>query len=295
MTSASNIFRVHLAQVAPALGDLDRNRDMHLEQIEQARAAGDDLIVFPELSLTGYWLHDMVADVALDPASSSLLGPLRDVSREIDVVLGLVESGEDGHTYNTAVWLSGGRVIWRHRKVHLPTYTLFDEGRYFAPGSVVRAFDSRFGRTGLLICEDLWHPALTYVLAQDGTDLLVVLSSSPGRGVGEGNSELASQRAWHLLGEVAARFHTQFVVFVGRVGTEDGHTFGGGSCVWGPDGQCLKKCPLLEEAGVSVELDRRDLQRARTVNPLRRDDRPDLIHRELGRILEKSASQAEAK
>ena len=290
MSAAADVYRIHLAQIDPALGDLERNRDLHLDRMEKARAEGARLVVFPELSLTGYWLHDLVAEVALDPETAPLLGPLREASKRIDVVFGLVEAGEDGRPYNTAVWFGGGRMVARQRKIHLPTYTLFDEGRYFAPGATVRAFDSPFGRAGLLICEDLWHPALAYVLAQDDADLLVVLSSSPGRGIDDG--ELASQRAWHLLGESAARFHTQFVVFVGRVGTEDGHTFGGGSFVYGPDGRLLAECPLLQEAGVTVDLDRRELKAARTVNPMRRDDRPGLIRRELGRILQERAGGA---
>lgn len=292
MSPAAEIFRIQMAQIAPALGDVERNRDLHLQCMAEARAAGARLVVFPELSLTGYWLQDLVPDVALNLETAAVLEPLRQASREIDVVFGLVEAGEDGRQYNSAVWFSEGRLIGRQRKVHLPTYTLFDEGRYFAAGTTVRTFVSPFGRTGLLVCEDLWHPALAYVLAQDGSDLLVVLSSSPGRGIETGDGQLASQHAWHLLGESAARFHTQFVVFVGRVGTEDGHTFGGGSFVYGPDGRQLAACPLLDEAAVIVDLDRRDLQRARTVSPLRRDDRPDLIRRELGRILDQRTGLA---
>ncbi len=284
MPAPSEPFKVHLAQIAPALGDLERNRDLHLERIAAARDEGAHLVVFPELSLTGYWLHDMVSEVALDPERAPVLEPLRQASREIDLVVGLVEAGPDGRSYNTAVWLSGGGIAARHRKVYLPTYTLFDEGRYFAPGARVSAFDSRFGRTGLLVCEDMWHPALTYLLARDGSDLLVVLSSGPGRGVSE--AELTSQRSWRLLGETAARFHTQFVVYVNRVGVEDGYSFAGGSYVYGPDGTLLADLPDLEEAGATVELDRREIRRVRALNPLRRDERPGLVLRELARIEE---------
>jgi predicted amidohydrolase len=283
LTPRKHSVRVFLAQIAPALGDVERNRDLHLERIAAARAAGADLVVFPELSLTGYWLHDLVGEIAVDPATAEVLEPLRQAARQIDVVLGLVEAGEDGQAYNAAAWLSDGEVLAVHRKVHLPTYTLFDEGRYFAPGTRVRAFETRFGRAGLLICEDLWHPALPYLLAQDGGDLLVVLSSGPGRGIGDG--ELASERSWKLLGETAARFHTQFLIYVNRVGVEDGYSFTGGSFVFAPDGTLLAELPDLEEAGETVELDRREIRRIRQLSPLRRGDRPDVVFRELGRIL----------
>ncbi|MFQ5719455.1 MAG: nitrilase-related carbon-nitrogen hydrolase [Acidobacteriota bacterium] len=293
MAPAADTYRIHLAQIAPALGDLAANLDLHLARIEAARVDGARLVVFPELSLTGYGLQDLVPEVAMDPATGPLLEPIRQASRRLDVVLGLVEEADEGSLYNTAAWFSEGRLLARHRKVHLPTYGLFDEGRYFAPGQSVRAFDTPFGRAGLLVCEDLWHPALTYVLAQDGTDLLVVISSSPGRGVDD--PAMASQRPWHLLGEAAARFHTQFVVFVGRVGTEDGQIFGGGSFIYGPDGAQLAACPLLEEHGISVDVDRQALRTARQVNPLRRDDRPALIHRELGRLLASNAGDVASK
>ena len=276
-------YRVHLAQIAPALGDVARNRDLHLDRIEAARAGGADLVVFPELSLTGYWLHDLTGEIALDPATAEVLKPLRQASTGIDVVLGLVEAGEDGEVYNSAVWLSGGEVTACHRKVHLPTYALFDEARYFAAGRTVRAFDSAFGRTGLLVCEDLWHPALPYVLAQDGSDLLVVLSSAPGRGIEAG--PLASDRAWQLLGETTARFHTQFVVYVNRVGGEDGCSFTGGSFAFAPDGKLLAWLSDLEEGGETVEMDPREISRVRRISPMRRGDRPELVRRELERIL----------
>lgn len=283
MTPASQPIRIHLAQIAPVLGDLRRNVDLHLERVSAAGRERADLVVFPELSLTGYWLHDLVADVAVKPGDDPRLEPLREASRTVDILAGLVEAGEDGQIYNSAVWFRQGRVLHVHRKLYLPTYTLFDEGRYFARGDRVRSFDSPFGRTGVLVCEDLWHPALTYLLAQEGCDLLLVPSSSPGRGIdGDG---LGSQHAWELLGESAARFLTQFVVYVGRVGSEDGHIFGGASFVYGPDGRRLAGLDPVDEDGVTVELEPGEIPRARQLSPLLRDERAELVHRELGRIL----------
>ncbi len=283
MSRRTSTLRVHLAQIAPALGNLAANRDLHLERVAAARQDGAHLVIFPELSLTGYWLHDLVSEVALDPDAAELLAPLREASREVDIVLGLVEDGGDGRHFNTTVWLQGGKVAWRHRKVHLPTYTLFDEGRYFAAGDRVRTFSSGDVEAGVLICEDMWHPSLAWLLAQEGCELLVVPSCGPARGPSDGG--IGSQRDWRLLGETAARFHAQFVVYVNRTGSEDGYTFAGGSFIYGPDGRLLAELPEIDDAGLTVELDLREIGRARTVHPMRRDARPELVRRELERLL----------
>lgn len=283
MTHSRESLRIYLAQIAPSLGDLARNCELHLEQVARARGQHADLVVFPELSLTGYWLHDMVSEVALDPGTAPVLAPLRAASQGLDIVLGLVEDGGDGRCYNTTILLRRERVAWRHRKLHLPTYTLFDEGRYFTAGSDLRTFTTGGARAGVLICEDMWHPALAWLLAQDGCDLLLVPSCGPARGPTDGG--IGSQHDWRLLGETAARFHAQFVIYVNRTGSEDGYTFAGGSFVYGPDGKLLAELPDIDDAGSLVELDLREIKRARFVHPMRRDARPDLIHRELSRLL----------
>ena len=136
--------RVALAQIAPRLGQLDANVALHLEAIQRARREGAGLVAFPELSLTGYLLRDDVPEVAVtldDPRLSRLLR----ASREIDVLVGLVEEAPGHRFHNTAAYLSGGRVLHVHRKVYLPTYGMFDEGRDFAAGDRFRAFVSRRG------------------------------------------------------------------------------------------------------------------------------------------------------
>jgi predicted amidohydrolase len=283
LTQRRASLRIYLAQIAPALGDLARNCELHLEQVGSARGEHADLVVFPELSLTGYWLHDMVSEVALDPETAPVLAPLRAVSRDLDIVLGVVEDGGDGRSYNTTILLRGERVAWRHRKLHLPTYTLFDEGRYFSPGNELQTFTTGGARAGLLICEDMWHSSLAWLLAQEGCDLLLVPSCGPARGPADGG--IGSQHDWRLLGETAARFHAQFVVYVNRTGSEDGYTFAGGSFVYGPDGKLLAALPDIDDAGALVELDLGAINRARSVHPMRRDARPELVRRELDRLL----------
>ena len=163
-------MRVALAQVAPALGNVEANLRMHRSAARKAAAAGADLIVFPELSLTGYLLQDLVPEVALSPEQSREIEQLRRLSRRIAIVMGFVEESEDHRFYNSALFLARGEILHSHRKVYLPTYGMFDEGREFAAGETFRAFDTPLGRFGILICEDAWHPSAAYLLARDGAD-----------------------------------------------------------------------------------------------------------------------------
>lgn len=275
-------FRVALAQIAPRLGDLDANLALHLEGIRRARREGARVVVFPELSLTGYVLRDLTPEIALrrdDP----LLGPILRASRSIDVVFGFVEESNGHRFHNAAAYLSGGRLVHLHRKVYLPTYGMFDEGREFARGDALRRFDSPVGPAGLLVCEDAWHPMTSWLLAADGAEILFVLSSGPSRG-GKPGRGITSVAVWRDLVRGTAQFQTAFVVYVNRVGYEDGLNFGGGSLAVDPFGRILTQLPALEEGLAVAELDAEVLRRSRIAYPLLRDDDLDLAHREILRI-----------
>jgi predicted amidohydrolase len=281
-------FTVGLAQIAPQLGDLAANLEMHLGAVEQARTRGADLIVFPELALTGYRLGDRAYDVAIraaadDPTFSRLLA----ASRDIDLVVSFVEVDERHRTFITATYLSTGRLVHRHRKIYLPTYGLFNEARTFAHGGAARAFDTRFGRIGLLICEDFWHASLPYILWQDGADVLILLSASLEHGQGESLSTadkvLALNRTYALL-------FTDFVIHVNRVGEDEGGCYWGGSTIYGPDATLLAEGPRVAPALVVATLDTDALRAARCALPLLRDERADLTARELRRILRKEGA-----
>ncbi|GAB4299168.1 MAG: carbon-nitrogen hydrolase [Desulfuromonadia bacterium] len=273
---------IALAQTKPKLGALITTIDSVCATIHRAIDAGAHLVVFPELALTGYLLKDLISDVAL-PLDSPLLKPLFDLSRRIAIVVGMVEASPDRQYYNSALFLEGGELRHRHRKVYLPTYGLFDEQRYSARGGSFRSFDTRFGRVGMLICEDMWHLSAPYLLAMDGAMTLICLSSSPARGVGDGEG-LGSAAAWQRLNGLIARFLTVRVVYVNRVGVEDGLTFWGGSEVVEPDGSLAARGPLFDEDLVVVSC-RDDLfRRSRILNPLLRDEDIHLTLKELSRI-----------
>ena len=276
-----------IAQTSPKLGDVPANLTQHLTLIEQAAAQSVELLLFPELSLTGYNLQDLVYEVAIRPsADDPVFGPLLAATRDhgMDVVVGFVEEDRRHRFYIAQAYLSGGEVRHVHHKVYLPTYTLFDEGRYFAWGDSVRAFETRFGRVGMLICEDFWHASPPYLLWLDGAELLLLTSASPGRGLDAGD-RLDSARWVELVNRAYASLFTDFVVHCNRVGFEGGLNFWGGSTITDPNGECLAQGPYFEEALVVQTIDLNQLHRTRSRLPLLRDERTGLLGRELARIL----------
>jgi len=273
-----------LAQINTRLGDVEANLEKHLALVEQARLSGADLLVFPELSLTGYVLQDLTSAVARRPdGSDPVFRHLLAASQGLDLVVGFVDEDRRHRFFISSAYLSGGEVVHVHHKVYLPTYGLFDEGRFFAWGDAVRAFDTRFGRVGILICEDFWHASPPYLLWLDGADLFLFHSASPGRGL-RNEPQLESARWVEHINRAYASLFTSFVVHVNRVGYEDGLNFWGGSTVFDPDGELLAKGPYHQEALTLAEIDLNQLHRTRTRLPLLRDERTALVMRELNRI-----------
>src|SRR5918999_1174666 len=287
-------LRIALAQMAPRLGVVDENVARHVELLGEARTQGADFAVFPELGLTGYLLQDLNADVAIrldDPRLVDLEGAADGLS----AVVSFVEESDDHRLFIAAALLEDGAVRHVHRKVFLPTYGLFDERRFFAPGSVLRATPSRLGVSlGLSICEDFWHLATPQLLALDGAHVLVNVSSSPGRDVASVNEVgLGTATSWRTLMRTYAQLTTSFVVYVNRVGVEESVTFWGGSEVIGPSGETVFQAPLHDEGLHLADIDLVDLRRERIALPLLRDERPEFVFRQLERIVRGRAAGGE--
>jgi predicted amidohydrolase len=274
-------FTAVLAQIKPKLGCMADNLALIEDRIRQATLAKTGLIIFPELALTGYFLKDLVPEVArrLDSAE---IQRLVELSRHISIAVGFVEVTDDYRFFNTALYLEDGAIRHLHRKVYLPTYGLFDEQRYLARGERFRAFDTRFGRMGMLVCEDMWHLSASYILAMDGATTLICLSSSPGRGI-EGDS-LGSASAWQQLTSTTAMFLNCRVLYCNRVGFEDGVNFWGGSEYVAPSGESLARGGLLEEDSVAASIDEGALRRERIFSPMLRDENLFVTMQELRRI-----------
>ena len=283
-------IRVAIAQINPRLGDLQANLALYEEKIRQGIKERADLLIFPELSLTGYYLRDMVPSVALS-ANSAEMNKLKQLSRKLAFVAGLVEESADHRFFNSAVYFENGEVRHVHRKVYLPTYGMFDEQRYFARGDRIRAFDSKFGRMALLVCEDLWHPSTIYLAALDGALVVICPSSSPLRGIVDAQSQDDNARYWEMINRVNAETFSLFMIYGNRVGFEDGVGFWGGSEIVDPFGQRIAKAKYYDEAFLVGDVTLESVRRKRTMAPLLRDEDLDLTINELMRIRERPAAQ----
>ncbi|MEE8467787.1 MAG: nitrilase-related carbon-nitrogen hydrolase [Planctomycetota bacterium] len=273
---------IRLVQIDTTLGNLEANLDTHLRAIEQAVTDGVDVIVFPELSLTGYFLKDQTAEVALS-VDSPFLEPLAERSHAISIVAGFVERSRDGRVYNALAFFEDGEVLHVHRKVHLVSYGMFEESRDLAPGEDFRLVESKHGRFGFLACEDAWHVDGAYLYFLDGADAIVVCSAGPGRGVTGTTGELSSNRVWRTLQDSFSLFFRTWVLYCNRVGWEDGVVFGGASRVVSPTGEALGETLGLDPATLDAHLTSEALDHARVLTPLRRDERPWILARELAR------------
>lgn len=278
---------VALAQMYPKIGDVQANLRVHLDHLHAAKQHGAELVIFPELSLTGYNLQDLVYEVAMKPTAEypafrELLTASADLG--LDVIVGFVDMDARSRYYIGAAYLSRGQLVHVHHKVYLPTYTMFDEGRYFAWGDHVRAFDTRFGRVGMLICEDFWHASPPYLLWLDGADLMLFHSASPARGLSD-EALMGSAKWVQLVNQSYGSVFTNYVVHCNRVGFEDGLNFWGGSTVVGPDGEFQAQAPLHDPALLIHTLDLNQLRRTRARLPLLRDERTGLLQNELTRII----------
>ncbi len=275
------MVRIALAQCAPALGAFKRNVAMHTEWIGRARAAGAGLVMFPELSLTGYYLKDLAGEIAC-AADDERLRPIALASSDIDISAGFVERGPDARLHIAQGYWSRGKLVHVHRKVYLPTYGIFDDGRYFGPGDRFDVFTSAVGPAGIAICEDLWHVSVPYLYGATGATVVFSPSASPGRGVAEGG-DLGTAASCRLMDRFYAQYLTLYIVFVNRVGHEDGIAFWGGSEVVAPDGTVVARAADFEEQLLLAEVDPDLVARERERNPLIRDERPDLVIAQLRR------------
>ena len=293
MLAAMDTIRIALAQVAPQLGGLDANLARHMELITTARAEGADLVVFPELGLTGYLLQDLAGEVAMrldDPRLTRLV----ETTAGLSAIVSFVEESGDHRLFIAAALIEDGVIRHVHRKLFLPTYGLFDERRFFAPGDALRAIPSRLGvGVGIAICEDFWHLSVPQVLALDGAQILINVSSSPGRDLAATNEVgLGTATSWRTLMRTYAQLTGSFVVFCNRVGIDESLSFWGGSEIIGPTGAAVLSAPLYDEGLFLTDIRPADIRRERIAMPLLRDERPELQVREMSRIVAERAYMA---
>ena len=272
---------VAVAQIASELGDVAANVQKHLDVVASARAASADVLVFPELSLTGHSAGPDALRVALHRDDPSV-EKIAHASGAMCTVFGLIEEGAAAQFYNAAIAVRNGAIIAVHRKVNLATYGRLEDGKHFAGGRSIETFDIASGwRGSMLICADLWNPPLVHLAALQGATLLLAPISSARESVG---AEFDNPGGWN----VNLRFHALTyglpVAMANRVGREDTLTFWGGSRIVDPFGRTLVEAESDGEALVHARVDFDDVRRARYQLPTVRDANVPLLQRELDRI-----------
>jgi len=284
-------LRLALAQFKPRKADPRSNLE-RVRRILEEESPHADVVVFPEAALSGYFLEGGVAEAAL-AAEELAVGLGHPPADAADLAIGFYERWRR-RLYNSVAYLEPGDARWAvrhvHRKMFLPTYGVFDEARFVEPGSEVRAFDTRFGRFGMLICEEAWHSLPATILALDGAELVIVVSASPARDFSPASGGVpANLDRWNRIAPATAAEHGIFVAVAQLAGSEGGKLFPGGSIAAGPDGRILAHGPLLEEAVTIATLDASAIDRARVASPLLSDLEQALPH--LRRSLERAAGE----
>ena len=263
-------MRIALAQLDCLLGDVDENARRAREAVAEARSGGADLVVFPELQLSGYALAGVEHDTSCTASEAAALAD------GVAALVGFHERDGD-RRYNSAAYVEDGVPLHVHRKLYPTDYAPFDEDALFAPGDAMRAFDTALGRAAVLICNDAWQPFLPSIAAHDGAELLLVPANSP-------TAVPEAEEYWRGLTRFYARMLECYVVFVNRVGTEAGFAFWGGSHVVDPMGEVVAEAPRFEEALVLADVDLGRVAARRSELPLVGTLRLELLRAELERL-----------
>ena len=238
-------MRITLAQTSPKLNRSNLDETVN---IIQAHKDESDLIVFPELSLNGYLLQDKLYEDAWELLE---LQTLQELSRDIDIVVGAaIRDGDDFR--NAGLYYSKGELLNQHNKVHLPNYGMFEEARYFSAGDVFESFNVENKKVSMLVCEDLWHESVHHDIIKENPDLVIALVASPARGFSDDGLDI--QKQWYKIIKTVAKEANTKIVFVNRVGFEDGLGFWGGSCFLDENAEMLHQLPNYEKIVKTFEI-----------------------------------------
>jgi len=279
-------MKVALAQIDSVSGNIQTNLEKHIDTIQKSIREGADMIVFPELSLSGETLGPEAEDVSL-AINSTAIDEILQLSHKIDIVVGVNERSETSlyDRYNTAFYFSKRTLVHRHRKLFLVNYAVFEEAKHYTPGFNLQAFDTRLGRMCMLVCNDVWHAPSPYIAALDGAEILIVPSNSA-RGTLKDRLDIPD--TWEHMNRAYSAMLGFFTIFVNRVGIRRDlygeYPYWGGSEIIDAQGQVVVKAPYHEEALIFAEIDTAEVSLQRQRAPLVRDARLWLFQQEIDRL-----------
>lgn len=265
-------IKISLAQISCKIGEKKENLKKIKQKTKKAKEKGTDLIIFPELSLTGYTLRDRVYELAetIPGPSTTFLEQLAKKTG-IHLVVGMPEISEKttATIYNTAVLIGPEGIIGKYHKMYLPNHSVFEEKRYFRPGYHPATFETKMGRIGLTICYDVFFPEVFRLTRLKGAQLIICISASPA----------TRKKFFEILTTARAIENTSFIAYINLVGIENGLQFWGGSRLIGPNGEVLTKAKYEEEDLVTGEINYADIKPVETFVPLLKDLRPGIFDR----------------
>ena len=298
-------MKVRVYQTAPRLLELDANLEEVMDRIGQGCGDGVDLMVFPELALTGYFVSKNYHEVALRLDSPEVVR-LVEATRGCAAVVGFIEESPSMNFYNSALVMANGELLYSFRKLNLPNYGDFEERKIFSPGNRVEVFSLCGYTVAVLICNDMWHPSLPYLAITQEADIIVAAINSSENAMGD---EYSNVESWEVINKFYARVFGIYVVCANRAGEEeletrvpvvikDGvemspkpnhelHSFWGGSEIINPFGHRIAKAALGEVDVITAQLERDLLRQKRILLPYLRQDDPYFTMRELKRILDR--------
>lgn len=296
-------MKVCICQTDPVLLDVNANLSHIIEKIKAAKADGADLVVFPELALTGYFVGARYHEVALR-MDSPQIRKLAAATKGTAAVVGFIEESQALNFYNSALVAVDGEILYAYRKLNLPNYGVFEERKIFSGGKHVRVFKYKGLTFAPFVCNDLWHPALPYLGVTQKADAIITLFNSSQGSMGDDFSNIES---WHIINRFYARVFGIYNLCANRVGREvledrretdteaadideagldtDPFRFWGGSEIINPYGQPIANADLYQPDTIDADLSRDLIRKKRIALPYLRNDDPFFTHRELGRIL----------
>lgn len=280
-----NKMIIKMCQTSPVFFDIYTNIKEAIEIIEDAKESYTDLIVFPELALTGYFVKQNYHNLSLRLGSDEIQ-ELVSHTKDIALLIGFIEESKSSNFYNSALLAIDGEIKFTYRKLNLPNYGEFEERKYFSSGKSIPVFRYKGFNIAPMICNDLWHPSLPYLAVTKKADIIVSMVNSACESMSE---EFSNIESWKIINTFYSRIFGVYMVYVNRVGSEtvEDRTFNfwGGSSAYDPFGEKIGECPLYEKENMDVVISRDIIRKKKVLLPYLRDDDPYFTHRELTKIL----------